>query len=378
MPSDEEAPMSVDSITDTQAPAGSAVTRRGFLGGAGAALLTLASPLSAEALDSGWGRASGKQLTVLPEDGRTLYFDAIDSATQQIRIEICVLEDPQILAHIRAALHRGVSVRAIVDSRKYHDLASERQNLEIFLTSAGGELHLSNPIFPRSFPKIVLIDDNLLVYGSACLDQTTFQRYRDFATTSYDPQVLQDLHHLFDNDWLYSAEVGQTPPPFNPTSPFSAPDLLISPVNSAAKLVALYQSASHTLDVYSEILGNPTLESEMVAAVNRGVKVRMISPFNVNGGSLRVEQRQFDSLTALSAAGVDVHVNGAETPPFPYMHARADMVDGQIGYLGSDSLSPDSITFNREMGLILHDPDLLQQLQAQFESDYTLLTKKFY
>jgi len=377
MTGDEEVPMSIDSTSDSEAPISPALTRRGFLGGAGATLLTLASPLSGQAFAPGRARGSGKQLTILPEDGRTLYFDAIDSATEKIRIEICVLEDPQILAHIRAALRRDVSVRAIVDSRKYYDLASERQNLEIYLTSEGGELHLSNPIFPRSFPKIVLIDDNLLVFGSACLDQTTFQLYRDFATTSDDPQVLQDLHRLLDNDWAYTAAVGQTPPPFNPTSPFSAPDLLISPVNSAAQLVALYQSARRTLDVYTEILGSPTLESELVAAVNRGVKVRMISPFTVNGGSQHVERRQFDSLTALSAVGVDVHVNGAETPAYPYMHARADVVDGEIGYLGSDSLSPDSITFNREMGLILHDPDLVQQLQTQFESDYTTLTKKF-
>jgi hypothetical protein len=35
------------------------------------------------------------RLTVLPDDGRELYFSAIDAANDQIRIEICVLEDPQ-------------------------------------------------------------------------------------------------------------------------------------------------------------------------------------------------------------------------------------------------------------------------------------------
>jgi phosphatidylserine/phosphatidylglycerophosphate/cardiolipin synthase-like enzyme len=171
--------------------------------------------------------------------------------------------------------------------------------------------------------------------------------------------------------------VGQTPLPFNPTSPFTAEDLIISPVNGAAQLVILYQTAHQTLDVYTEILGNPTLESELVAAANQGVKVRMISPFYVNGGGVREQKRQFNSLTSLSAAGVDVHVNGRETPPFPYMHARAAVVDGQIGYLGSLSLSPNSTTYNREMGLVLREQGLVQQLQAQFDSDYQSLTKKF-
>jgi phosphatidylserine/phosphatidylglycerophosphate/cardiolipin synthase-like enzyme len=73
-----------------------------------------------------------------------------------------------------------------------------------------------------------------------------------------------------------------------------------------------------------------------------------------------------------------VHVSGPEeSPALPYMHARAALVDGEIAYLGSLSLSPDSITFNREMGLIFRDEVLLRKLQAQFDSDYDLRTRKF-
>lgn len=353
------------------------VTRRSFLGGAGASLLALASPLSISGSVLNRRAASGSQLTVLPEDGRGIYLQAIDSAEEQIRILICVLEDPEILQHVRAALDRGVSVRAIVDSGKYDDLAAERDNLAKYLTSAGGELHLSNPVFPRSFPKIVLIDSNLLVYGSACLDQTTFLRYRDFATTCTDPQVLSDLHSLFENDWRYSSAVGQQPPPFNPTSPFTSEDLILSPVNGAARLIALYQSARQSIEVYTEILGSLPLESELAAAAMRGVAVRMISPFYVNGGSTDVQSRQLASLKNLSSAGVNVHVNGRQKPPMPYMHGRADIVDGELAFLGSISLSPDSVSFNREMGLFLRDAGLVGQLQQQFEYDYTHLTQKF-
>ena len=59
--------------------------------------------------------AKPSRLTVLPDDGRELYFSSIDAAIDQIRIEICVLEDPQILQRLQAALSRGVRVRVIVD-----------------------------------------------------------------------------------------------------------------------------------------------------------------------------------------------------------------------------------------------------------------------
>ena len=320
----------------------------------------------------------GSSLTVLPEDGRALYVQAFDGAKRAIRIEICVLEDPQILERLQAALRRGVRVRVIVDRGKYGDLASERANLAQYVTAEGGELHLSNPLFPRSFPKIILVDSRLVIYGSACLDQTTFLRYRDFAHTSRNPKLLSELHQLFENDWAYSAPVGQLPPPFNPTPPLSRSDLLVSPVNSSERLVRFYQGARRTLDVYTELLGSPTLESELVAAVKRGVRVRLIAPIDVNGGTPDIQDLQLASLTALAAAGVRVHVSGPEeSADRPYMHARAAVADGALAYLGSISLSADAIAFNREMGRFLRERALVQKLQAKFESDYHTHTRKF-
>ena len=353
------------------------LTRRGFLGIAGASLVTLTSPLAAHDFSSSNIGFLAGAITVLPDDGRSLFFNAIDAAQERIRIEICVLEDPQILEHIRAALQRGVSVRAIVDYRKYTELASEREHLLEYLTSSGGELHLSNWIFPRSFPKIILIDSDLVVYGSACLDQTTFLQYRDFATTSNDTQVLNDLQQLFENDWQYSAPVGQTSRPFNPTPPFSSESLMIGPVNASERLVRFYQGAVRTLDVYTEILGNRTLESELFDAIRRNVRVRLIAPLHVNGGSRDIQDRQMASLAALSSIGVDVHVNDPGRTQLPYMHARAAVVDAQLAYLGSISFSPDAATVNREVGLIFRDEAPVQQLQAQFESDYQFRTRKF-
>jgi cardiolipin synthase A/B len=196
--------------------------------------------------------------------------------------------------------------------------------------------------------------------------------------TSGDPQILGEVQRLFDNDWAYSAALGKAPPPFNPTPPLASSDLIISPINGAARLVGLYQAATTALDVYTELLGNLTLESELVAAVERRVRVRLIAPIHMNGGTSEVEQLQFDSLTALAAAGVDVHVSGPdETAQLPYMHARGAVVDGKIAYLGSVSLSPDSITFNREMGLILQQPSVVRALRAQFQSDYDTRTRRF-
>ena len=68
-------------------------------------------------------------LVILPQDGRTVYFEAFAAAKKEIRIEICVLEDPLILQSLQQALKRGVRVRVIVDNGKYESTPDEQENL---------------------------------------------------------------------------------------------------------------------------------------------------------------------------------------------------------------------------------------------------------
>jgi cardiolipin synthase A/B len=149
------------------------------------------------------------------------------------------------------------------------------------------------------------------------------------------------------------------------------PDLIVSPVNAAYRLVSFIQKVQRTLDVTSELLGDPTLESELAAAAAKGVRVRLIAPEIVNGATRDIQQLQLSSLSALKAAGIQIHVTRPpESPESPYMHARTAVADGKRAYLGSISLSPDSTTYNREVGVILDDTHFVRTLQNQFEIDF--------
>lgn len=317
-------------------------------------------------------------VVILPQDGRRVFFEAFAAAKKEIRIEICVLEDPLILQSLQKAIERGVSVRVIVDNGKYETTPAEQENLATYLTASGGQLHLSNPIFPNSFPKIILIDDRDVLIGSACLDSTTFAQYRDYDYVSNSHTLIKELSQLFENDWQYSAELNQPFPTFNPTPPITKRNLMISPVNSSNLFVSFLQQAECTLDVTSELLGNPTLESELAAAVSRGVRVRLISPEIVNNADQQTQELQISSLNQLKAAGIHVHVTRPpETKKFPYMHARTAIADKKRVYIGSISLSPNSITFNREAGIILQQKHVVEKVNDQFNIDYRLKSVPF-
>jgi cardiolipin synthase len=317
-------------------------------------------------------------LKILPEAGRADFLKAFAEARFRIRIEICVLEDPQILAGLQQAIERGVRVQVIVDNGKYQALPSEQTNLANYIVASGGELHLSNPIFPRSFPKVILIDDRQAIVGSACLDTTTFQQYRDYFLVTADRGLIRDLSALFENDWRYSAVVGAESPPFNPTPRKFRPNLAIGPVNAASKLTALIQSARKRIDVTSELLGNAALESELIAAAGRGVAVRLISPLCVNGATNEIQALQNASLRKLKDWGVEVHVTGPDQSfQRPYMHARTMLVDGLRLYIGSISFSPDSTTFNREVGLFLSETQSVRTYRSRFEQDFASISTSY-
>jgi phosphatidylserine/phosphatidylglycerophosphate/cardiolipin synthase-like enzyme len=317
-------------------------------------------------------------LAILPQDGRQIFFEAFAAAEHEIRIEICVLEDPLILQSLQQAIKRGVRARALVDRRKYENLPSEQHNLAQYFSSVGGELHLSNPIFPRSFPKVVLIDNRSVLVGTACLDSETFAQYRDYVHVVDDRRTINYLSNLFENDWLFSAPVGLPTLPFNPTPPLTDSRLIISPVNASSTLVSFIQNAHETLDLTSEILGNETLESELIAAAQRGVKVRLISPQFVNNATPAEQAIQIAALNKLKQFNIDVHVTlPPETSFYPYMHARTAIADHSCVYLGSISLSWDSITFNREVGLFIDDRHVVSKLENRFNLDFNFKSRAY-
>ena len=324
------------------------------------------------------GRFQPGALAMLPDDGRAIYLEAFAAARAEIRIGICVLFDQEILEGLRRALDRGVRLRVIVDGGRYAALPEEREQLAVQLTAAGAQLHLSNPIFPRSFAKVILIDDRYAVVGSACLDPTTFAQYRDYAYVSASRGLVRGLARLFENDWRHSAAPGAPFPTYNPTPATTRSDLVVAPVDATYRLVRFFRTARTSLDVTTELLGNPTLESELAAAAAAGVRVRLIAPETVNGASAAEQALQTASLRALKAAGVQVHVTRQpESPDTPYMHARTAVADGRRAYLGSISLSPDSTTRNREVGLIREDRRLARLLQRQFDLDFAAKSQPY-
>lgn len=56
--------------------------------------------------------------------------------------------------------------------------------------------------------------------------------------------------------------------------------------------------------------------------------------------------------------------------PEPYLHTKNILVDGSILIHGSMNLSQNSLDNNREIGIMIDDPDVIDTFARQFEKDW--------
>jgi cardiolipin synthase A/B len=302
-----------------------------------------------------------------PQAGRGPIIQAIDAARSDIRLGICNLSDPQIGDALAAAAARGVKVEVIADRDDYDNKPDEQAELAT-LMGEGVSVHLSNPVFPQSFEKELVIDQRQVLIMTMCLIPTTFVDSRDYGIVLNRPGIIREVTSVFDTDWAYSAPPGDPTPAYNPTPALHAPSLIWGPTDATAKLSQLIQSAHHTINVTSELLGDPYLEGQLIAAAHRGVRVRLIAPLNPIGAPTNAPDIAF-----LTSEGVNVRVTVDPYPPpgaLPYMHAKTMIVDGRVAYLGSIDLVTAERSQDRELGIELRLSRLVRKMSAQFRSDW--------
>lgn len=136
----------------------------------------------------------------------------------------------------------------------------------------------------------------------------------------------------------------------------------MSPVNARADLTALISSARQTILLEGEEMTDPGIEQALIVARQRGVQTQIILP-SPSGG----EDSNASGITAIKQGGVSVR----EDPQY-YMHAKIIVVDGVSAFVGSENNSAASLEANREIGILVASPEVLQTLTTTFASDWSV------
>jgi phosphatidylserine/phosphatidylglycerophosphate/cardiolipin synthase-like enzyme len=229
------------------------------------------------------------------------------------------------------------------------------------MRSGGVDVRPSSPGFSLTHVKAMVVDGQVAFVTAINLTKDA-DRTRDLGIVTREPGVVAEVAQLFASDWDNAASHGHVTPALHAAS------LVVSPVSSRPKLVALIESAHKELLVTVENLGDPVIDDALAGAVKRHVSVRVIVPLcDKNPNQLY----NLPAAQQLAAAGADVRMMPApETADTPYMHSKMILADGATAYVGSVNFSINSTTKARELGVIFANPGAAAKIHELFDADY--------
>ena len=294
-------------------------------------------------------RAGPGTLITEPAAGFGAVYRLIGRARRSIDLTMYELEDTTAEHDLAAAARRGVRVRVILDHHEErHNLAAYR-----YLRAHRVAVVWSSPRYTYTHQKTLVTDGRTTVIMTANLTSRYYPTSRDFLVSDTSKADIAAITAVFGADFAGRA-----------VRPGDGRDLVWSPTDAQAKLLALVNGARRTLRVYSEEMADTAIENALIRAARRGVDVRLCAE-NSYG--------EYDSdFTRLARAGVAISYFSS-SDGF-YIHGKVIEADsgtrrGRM-FVGSENFSVTSLTANRELGLIISGRAALASVARTFAADF--------
>jgi cardiolipin synthase len=287
-------------------------------------------------------------LIIEPDAGFAPIYALLSSPRRTLDMTMYELVDPTAESILANDAARGVRVRVVFDSR-----LERQRNLPAydFLRARGVTVAWSSPRYFATHEKTFVVDGATAVVMSLNLTDRYYATTRDAVVVDHDRHDVAAIEAVFDAD-LRGASTG-TP---------AADDLVWSPGQSQADLVALIGEAQRSVAVESEELSSHAVVDALVGAARRGVAVSVAMTYSPDW---------VPALEAIAAAGGDVRLLHGESPL--YIHAKLLAIDVGTprarGFVGSENLADSSLLHDRELGVVLVAPRLVDQIATVISSD---------
>jgi phosphatidylserine/phosphatidylglycerophosphate/cardiolipin synthase-like enzyme len=394
----------------------------------GSLTLVCISLATAAQAASGWVEVGEAPTTDL-----ALTLRAIESAQKTLKINAYELTSTEIATAIRARILAGVQVDILQEAEPVPSFPAAGVPIRTALVAAIRRMGAGSyremegrkegvRRFPYDHAKYMIVDDSSVLVGSENYSPTGqaepgTKGNRGWEVFIHDAGTAADFETVFSGDrnkthkditevvgfdklaeWFLAApgaglEVGEeafvaTEPTVSADQPaFQASRIVpvVSPDTSLTSLVALIRSARRTLDIqqlnfdsdWDKVTNASPILAEVIAASRRGVQVRVLlnddaSSFGgdpetshntltvaaLNRSARQLGARLEGRIANLKAMGVD------------YIHNKGVLVDGYLTLVSSINWNQNSITRNREAGVLLTGPEINAHYSALFNSDW--------
>jgi phosphatidylserine/phosphatidylglycerophosphate/cardiolipin synthase-like enzyme len=293
--------------------------------------------------------AQSGALIIEPQAGFSPVYHLISRARHSIDLTMYEFSDTKAEHDLAAAAQRGVTVKVVLDQReKSHNSAAFG-----YLKSHGVKVVWSSTRFEYTHQKTLLVDGSTAVIMTANLTSEYYSSTRDFLVMDTKHADVAAIAQVFNADFAHRS-----------VQPGDGRDLVWSPTDSQPELLGLIDGATKSLRIYSEEMGDTTIEDALIKAARRGVSVKVCG---------ENESGEYDSdFSRLAAAGV--HISYYSSSHGFYIHGKVVEADYGTGhakaFIGSENFSSTSLNRNRELGLITASQKVLSAIAKTFAHDY--------
>ncbi|MFZ3216593.1 MAG: phospholipase D-like domain-containing protein [Candidatus Acidiferrales bacterium] len=293
-----------------------------------------------------------RQLIVLPNDSPQAFLDSIAAARESLRIKMFLFSDPSLLKAVTAAHRRGVKVRVMLNPVR-RDGTGENSATRKLLKAAGVEVMDSNPHFPVTHEKSMVVDSKTAFVNSLNWDTENLRMTRDYAVVTKHAGEVGEIVDCFEADWHRQR--------FDP----GRDARLIWCVGNARERIAEFiDGAKHSLWLQHERYQDPVILERLVRARMRGVDVRVMArpPHTLK------EQKLLEGvggMRTLSDVGIKVHKLHKLK-----LHAKLVLADEDRAIVGSINLAPGSFDERRELAIEVDDRKIVHRFRHVIQHDW--------
>ena len=276
-------------------------------------------------------------------------YNFINSATTTLDMTMYELNDTTAVNDLIAREQAGVKVRVILDEAN----KSTNQTAYNDLSAAGVGVVWSSTSFTYTHQKTITVngDESLILTGN--LTSEYYPTSRDYGVFDSDANDVAAIEAVFADDYTHTS-----------ITPSDGDNLLWSPTTAQSRLLSVINGATKTLDVQEEEFSDTAIVNAIVADAKRGVAVRMV---------VENESSEWQSeINEVTAAGGKVTTYTSSTGF--YIHAKAIVADyglpTAVVEAGSMNITSNSLTANRELGIILTDTGVENVVESTFNADF--------
>ena len=287
--------------------------------------------------------AASLRLLTEPGSGIGPIYKLITGARHSVDLTMYELADPAAEADLAADAARGVDVRVLLDRH-----LEKARNTSAYNYLSAHRVHVRwAPAGTTYHQKTLTVDGATSVVMTLNLVASDYPGTRDFAVIDTGRADVAAIVATFNADFAGQAI---TPP--------DGADLVWSPTNARALVLSVIDGAKHTLAVEDEEMDDPAVTAALAAAARRGVHVSI---------TMTADSEWDPAFTELARAGAHIRLYRDDSSAL-YIHAKAIVADagrsGQRVLVGSQNFSVASLGYNRELGILTSDTQIVAAIAA--------------